>query len=80
MWPTAVPEITCLSGTPTECHGLLSAVGHCSSVERIMRKQMTIPYSWGLYTLVAETVLILKSLQSSVWERVRSLLNNHGLG
>ena len=59
---------------------LLSAVGHYASVERIMRKQMTIPYSWGLYTLVAETVLILKSLQSSVWERVKSLLNNHGLG
>lgn len=39
-----MPEVTYVSGTPTECHGLLSAVGHYSSVERIMRKQMTIPY------------------------------------
>lgn len=58
--PTAVPEITCVSGTPAECHGAWSAVEHRESVERIMRKQMTTPYSRGPYTLVAETVPSLK--------------------
>lgn len=59
LWPTAVPEITSVSATHTASATVCRVLwGHCGSMERIVRKQVTIPYSWEPYTLVVETVLV----------------------
>lgn len=41
-----MPEITYVSAMPIECHGVWGAVGCCGNVGKVVRKQMTIPYSW----------------------------------